>query len=144
MNQLTIIGNLTHDPESRIIKTNDGGANVCTFTVAVNGRNNQSEFFRVTAWRKLAELCQQYLLKGRKVCIVGPVTARCYQANNGEWRTSLEVNAQSVEFLSPKEQQGDADDSQFINTAPTAQVPSNWPTPGPGVIPVENPDDLPF
>ena len=100
MNRLMIIGNLTGDPESRVTAT---GKNVCSFTVAVNRRGgNEADFFRVSAWDKTAENCGKYLSKGRKVCVVGPVSVRTYQANNGETRASLEVTANEVEFLSSK------------------------------------------
>ena len=99
MNKLTIIGNLARDPELRTVRD---GISVCDFTVAVNRRgsrqntaNGQSDadFFRVTAWRQLGELCAKYLAKGRKVCVVGPVSARTYTANDGTTRVSLEVTA---------------------------------------------------
>ena len=101
MNKLTIIGNLTRDPETR---TTQMGKNVCTFTVAVNKRNRDQvpDYFRVSAWGKLGESCQNYLAKGRKVCVVGQVSVNAYTANNGENRASLEVFAEDVEFLSAK------------------------------------------
>ena len=104
MNKLTIIGNLTKDPE---LRTTQDGTSVCNFTVAVNRKkvNGQAEadFFRVSAWRGLGENCSKYLSKGRKVCVVGPVSVRTY-TSNGESRASLEVIAEDVEFLSPKEE----------------------------------------
>lgn len=104
MNKLTIIGNLTKDPE---LRTTQDGTSVCNFTVAVNRKkvNGQTEadFFRVSAWRGLGENCSKYLTKGRKVCVVGPVSVRTY-TSNGENRASLEVIAEDVEFLSPKEE----------------------------------------
>ena len=74
MNKLTIIGNLTRDPESR---TTPNGNNVCTFTVAVNRRRSQNsnqpeaDFFRVSVFGVVGENCQRYLAKGRKVAVVG-------------------------------------------------------------------------
>ena len=101
MNHLTIIGNLTKDPEMR---TTAAGVNVCDFTVAVNRRpkrDNQPEadFFRVSAWRQLGENCGKFLTKGSKVCVVGPVSVRTYQAQDGTTRANMEVTAQDVEFL---------------------------------------------
>ena len=107
MNKLTIIGNLTADPE---LRTTPSGVSVCTFTVAVNRRSSkedrQTDFFRVAAWRQLGETCSRYLAKGRKVCVVGEVSARAYEGKDGSLRASLEVNADEVEFLSPREQSG--------------------------------------
>lgn len=104
MNKLTIIGNLTRDPELRTVSS---GISVCDFTVAVSRKkgSDETDFFRVTVWRQLGEICAKYLAKGRKVCVVGPVSARTYQANNGETRVSLEVTAEDVEFLSTRNEQ---------------------------------------
>lgn len=105
MNKLTIIGNLTRDPE---LRTTPQGINVCDFTVAVNRRkSDESDFFRVAAWRQLGETAAKYLAKGRKVCVVGPVSARSYQTQNGETRVSLEITAEDVEFLSSRGEQNE-------------------------------------
>ena len=103
MNKLTIIGNLTRDPE---LRTTSGGVSVCSFTVAVNRRRRQNEeeqadYFRVSAWRELGENCAKWLIKGRKVCVVGPVSVSTYTGNDGKTYANLEVLAQEVEFLSP-------------------------------------------
>ena len=105
MNKLTIIGNLTKDPELRTTTT---GISVCDFTVAVNRRRQQqdgqpeADFFHVTAWRERGELCAKFLQKGKKACVIGPVSVRTYTTNNGETRAQLEVTADEVEFLSPR------------------------------------------
>ena len=67
-----------------------------------DGQDHGADFFRVTAWRGLADICGKYLAKGRKVAVVGSVSLHTYQSN-GETKASLEVNADDVEFLSPKE-----------------------------------------
>lgn len=110
MNDLTIIGNLTRDPELRTTQT---GINVCSFTVAVNRRRKtagqpDADYFRVTAWRQLADQCQQYLRKGRKVAVTGPVSVSTYTANDGSTRATLEVTADTVEFLSPRDESASA------------------------------------
>ena len=105
MNKLTIIGNLTKEPE---LRTTQAGKDVCTFTVAVNRRktgNNdkpEADFFRVTTWEAMAKICKQYLAKGRKVAVIGPVSVHTYQTQDGETRAQMEVIANEVEFLSPK------------------------------------------
>ena len=111
MNKLTIIGNLTKDPE---LRSTPAGVSVCSFTVAVNrrqtaqqkasGQEQQTDYFRVTAWRERGELCAKYLTKGKKVCVVGPVEVKTYQASDGTTRANMEVTADEVEFLSPKDQ----------------------------------------
>ena len=102
---MTIIGNLTRDPD---LRATSQGISVCTFTVAVNRRNAregqpEADFFKVTAWRQLGENCGKFLAKGRKVCVVGPVSVSTYTANDGTTRASLDVTAEDVEFLSPKD-----------------------------------------
>ena len=104
MNKLTIIGNLTKDPEKRTTST---GVNVTSFTVAVNkpkrdGQDQGADFFRVTAWRGLADICAKYLAKGRKVAVVGSISLHTYTNSKGEAGASMEVNADDVEFLSAK------------------------------------------
>lgn len=100
MNRLTIIGNLTRDPETR---TTQAGKNVCTFSVAVNRRGEGVDYFRVNAWGALGETCQKYLAKGRKVAVVGPVSASSYTTQDGKARASMDIMAQDVEFLTPRE-----------------------------------------
>lgn len=130
MNKTFIIGNLTRDPELRTVNGQEGQVNVCDFTVAVNRRNGRSnsngqpeaDFFRVTAWRGLADNCKKYLAKGRKVNVVGPVSCRTYTGNDGVTRASLEIQADEVEFLTPRQdgqQQGGA--PAYQNAQPTYQ-----------------------
>ena len=109
MNKIFLIGNLTADPEMR---ATPNGVSVCTMNIAVNRRfssareERQTDFFRVTAWRQLGESCGRFLSKGKKVCVVGELTARTYEAKDGTTRVSLEVTADEVEFLSPRENSG--------------------------------------
>lgn len=134
MNRLTIIGNLTREPETR---TTQSGKNVCTFIVAVNRRNDGADYFRVSAWGQLGEICQKYLAKGRKVAVVGPVTVRSYTANDGSTRFSLEVTADDVEFLSSR-----SEDAAGYAPAAPAQ-PAAAPAADKGFEEVDD-EDLPF
>lgn len=110
MNKIYLIGNLTKDVESR--KT-PNGVTVCSFTIAVNRRfansdgDRQTDFFRINAWRQLGDVCARYLSKGKKVAVVGELQARMYEAKDGQQRMSLDVQADEVEFLSPKDDQAD-------------------------------------
>lgn len=119
MNKLVIVGNLVRDPETRVTQS---GKNVCTFTVAVNRRrstaNNQqdADYFRVSAWEKLGDLCQQYLNKGRKVAVTGSVSVTAYKNSAGEAQASMNVYADEVEFLTPKQEK------QTEQNAPNAVV----------------------
>ena len=124
MNKTIIIGNLTKDPELRTTTT---GVNVCTFTVAVNRRktqanqNPEADFFKVTAWRERGELCAKFLRKGRKVCVIGPVSVSTYTGNDGATRANLEVTADEVEFLSPR-----VSDSEEETPAPRVDYASGF------------------
>jgi single-strand DNA-binding protein len=110
MNKLTIIGNLTRDPEVRQVQTRDGAVACCDFTVAVNGRKKDSDavYFRCTAWRGLADVIGKYAAKGKKVAVTGPVSARAYTAKDGQPSASLEVQVEDFEFLSPRGEVNDA------------------------------------
>jgi len=139
MNKLTIIGNLTRDPE---LRTTQSGVSVCSFTVAVNrkrrqGEDDQVDYFRVSAWRELGENCAKWLIKGRKVCVVGPVSVSTYTGQDGKNYANLEVLAQDVEFLSPAGERP----QEVPRQAPQAQQ-TQMPIAG-GFTPVET-DELPF
>lgn len=128
MNKLTIIGNLTRDPETRVTQS---GSSVCSFTVAVSrrGQDDKTDYFRVSAWNKTGETCQKYLAKGRKVAVTGPVSVSTYTGQDGKTYANLEVMAQDVEFLTPKGEQ---------QAAPAPAAPANN-----GYQEVTG-DDLPF
>ena len=147
MNKIILIGNLVRDPE---LRTTPNGYNVCEFTIAVNrrgrgqqqgeGSQNEADFFRITAWRQLGENCKNYLAKGRKVFVSGPLSCRTYTANDGTTRVSLEVTADDVEFLSSRNdgQQGYG----AAAPAPAAEQPAASQAPA-SFTAVES-DDLPF
>lgn len=131
MNKIFIIGNLCKDPE---LRTTQSGIAVCAFTVAVNRRKTEAgqpeaDFFRVTAWRQLGENCNRFLAKGRKVGVVGTLTLQTFTGNDGQQRSSLEVQADEVEFLSPKGERSDP-----VEVAADKQS---------GMVVVDE-DDLPF
>ncbi len=112
--QITLIGNLGRDPEMRYTPT---GVPVTSFTMAVSRnwvgqdgqRQEKTTWFRVTAWRKLAETASQYLTKGSKVLVVGEVEdPNAYIDREGQARASLEVTAQTIRFLSTRGEAGSA------------------------------------
>jgi len=127
MNKITLIGNLTRDPEMR---TTNSGVSVCTFTIAVNRRfagqngERQTDYFRINAWRALADNCQKFLAKGRKVAVIGELQARTYQGKDGTTQMSLDVSADEVEFLSPKGQQEGQEYGRAPASAPRSSAPS--------------------
>ena len=115
--QIMLIGNLGRDPEMRYTST---GVPVTSFSMAVSrrwtGQDGQQQektvWFRVSTWRKQAEVANQYLTKGSKVLVIGEIEEpRIYTAQDGTQRTSLEVNAQQIKFLSPRGEGGNFGDS---------------------------------
>ncbi len=130
MNKVFLIGNLTRDPELRTTSTGDS---VCSFSIAVNRRRRsnaeagqpEADFFRVSAWRQLGENCAKYLAKGRKVSVVGSVSCRTYVGSDGQTRASLEVQADDVEFLTPRGEQGEAAGA-YAPAAPAPQPSANY------------------
>lgn len=104
MNKVYLIGNLTRDPEMR---STNSGASVCNFSIAVNRRfknpqtgETETDFFNIVAWRQLADLCSKFLVKGRKVAVVGSIQTRTYEAQDGSKRNAFDIVADEVEFLS--------------------------------------------
>ena len=126
MNKITIIGSTGSDPVSRVV---GDGIQVCSFSVAVNSKKKDESpvWFRVTAWRQLADLCQRYVTKGKKIAVVGSVSLNTYTGNDGKQRASLEVNADEVEFLSPRDerkQETPDERAGFVEvTDPSEQLP---------------------
>jgi single-strand DNA-binding protein len=119
---ITIVGNLGRDPETRY--TPNGNMNV-QFTVAVNQRGrdasgqqqDRTNWYRVTAWERLAEqldrMAQQgWLVKGRQVFVAGRFEAREYTGNDGQLRTSLDVTASEVSFVGGNRQDGEGGNYQ--------------------------------
>ncbi len=120
MNKIMLIGNLGRDPEMNY--TPDGTA-VARFSLAVNRitksatgeRQEETEWFNITAWRQLAERCSTYLKKGQKVFIEGRLTTRKYTDKNGVERMSVDVIASDMEFLTPKDRQASTSSSDILS-----------------------------
>lgn len=120
--RIIIIGRLGQDPEMRYTAQ---GTPVTSFSVATdrvwtdqNGqRQERTVWFRVSAWRRLAETCNQYLSKGRLVMVEGEIQEpRTYQSRDGEWRASLDVTARDVRFLGGRGDAGSGYDSSARET----------------------------
>ncbi len=107
-NKITIIGNLGSDPEMRYLPS---GNAVTSFSVATNHRYNtrdgeqrdETEWFRVSAFGRLGEICNQYLSKGRQVYVEGRLRSRTWVDQQGQTRVSIEVNAQEVKFVGSRD-----------------------------------------
>ncbi len=98
-NRVILAGNLTRDPELRF--TNDG-VPVCSFGLAVNrvrSRNEEVDFFDISAWRELGETIANYKKKGDPVLVEGRLQYRTWEAQDGSKRSKVDVVADTVQFL---------------------------------------------
>jgi single-strand DNA-binding protein len=160
LNKVQLIGNLTRDPELRYTPT---GAAVCTLGLATNRawttesgeKKEETEFHRVVAWNKLAELCSQLLTKGRKIYVEGRLRTNTWQAQDGSSRSTTEVVIEDMIILDSRKPAGAGGEAG----EEAASMPAPTPTPAVSKKKVEskeeakpeavgseevNPDDIPF
>jgi single-strand DNA-binding protein len=140
LNRATILGNCTRDPETR---QTPAGQSVCSFGVATNrtwtdasgAKQEAADFHNVVAWGKLAEICGQYLAKGRKVYVEGRLQTRSWDGQDGQKRSTTEIVAENVILL---DRAGSAPASSGGSPAPSVVAP---PPAKPKDDPAPNPDD---
>ena len=138
INKVILIGNLGADPEIRYTQS---GTAVVNFRLATteswkgaDGQNQeQTEWNQVVAWKRLAEICAEYLTKGSKVYIEGKLQTRKWQDQNGNDRYSTEIVAREMKMLSPR---GQASSKENASPGGYNDFPPE-PPPGTG-------DDVPF
>ena len=141
LNHIVLIGRLTRDPELRYTQSGVAKAN---FTLAVDRRfknasgERETDFINIVVWRQLAELCSNYLSKGKLAAVEGALQIRTYQAQDGTNRTIAEVVADNIQFLSPKD--GSAGGGSYQQAPPPAPADS----PFSGDDQMVGDDDLPF
>lgn len=120
MNRITLIGNLTNNPD---VAATPSGISRSKFSIAVNRRYSKDgektvDFFNIVAWRGLADNCNKYLQKGKKVAVVGELQTDKYTDKNGIERVQYQIVADEVEFLSPNERTAQASgDSENPNSS---------------------------
>lgn len=137
MNYFCFIGNLTKDPESKQIQST--GKTTCTFSVAVqreyknDSGQHDADYFQITTYEKLAELCGKYLAKGRKVAVTGRVKTGSYEKDGRRIYTTNFI-ADKVEFLSAKKD----------SASQAAGADVNYPTPEQQGFTQVDDDELPF
>ena len=104
LNKALLIGNLTRDPELRYVPS---GSAVASFTIAMNRvyklqtgeKKEEVSFVRVVVWGRLAEVCNDYLKKGRPVFVEGRLQSRSWEGTDGQKKSTLEVIATNIQFL---------------------------------------------
>ena len=147
LNKVQIIGNLGKDPE---MKYTPSGKAITTFSVAVGrvSRNpdsgqseEQTEWFRVVAWEKLAETCNQFLHKGSKVYIEGRLQTRSWKDNNGQDQKMVEVVANEMMMLDSRQGGGEYGAGGGGSSAPARSGGSGYTAPAGGD---DLDDDIPF
>lgn len=137
LNKVTLIGNLTRDPELRYTPT---GAAVCTLGLATNRawttesgeKKEETEFHRVVAWNKLAELCSQLLTKGRKIYVEGRLRTNAWTAQDGSQRTTTEVVIEDMIILDSRKPAAGVGDSSGSDDPGGAASPTQTPVASPG------------
>jgi single-strand DNA-binding protein len=142
LNKAMIIGNLTRDPD---VRTTPSGTSVVSFTVATNfvwtdtngQRQERAEFHNIVAWRKLADICGQYLRKGSKVYIEGRLQTRSWDDQNGNKRYITEIVAENMIMLDSK---GSAPNAP-ANPTPAADNATPAEPAAPPVIDANQPTD---
>ena len=113
MNKIIVIGNVGRDPEMRYTPNGQG---VTSFSVASNRRyrtadgeqREETMWFNVNAWGRMAEICNQYLTKGRQVYVEGRLTTRIFQGNDGQSRIANDISLTEMQMLgSPRDSGGE-------------------------------------
>lgn len=127
INRVVLIGRLTRDPELR--KTTNG-TSVCSFTLAVNRRQNQdgtqdADFINCVAWNKLADNIQLYQKKGNQLGIEGRINTRSYDNQQGQKVYVTEVVAENVQFLTPRNDFNEKNALGVTNTYDTQSYAQN-------------------
>ena len=144
INRVVITGNLTRDPELRSLQS---GTSVCSLRIASNTRRQTSDgewvdkpnYFSVTVWGAQGENCARFLSKGRPVCIDGRLDWREWQGQDGSKRESVEIVAESVQFLGTNPDTNS--NGNHAQADATGEEPAAEPVAaGAG----EDPDDIPF
>ena len=120
-NKVFLIGNLTRDPELRYTTA---GIPVAHFAIAVNrikrkdapAGSQDVDFINVVAWRRLAEICGEYLKKGRPVAVEGRLQIRTYDSKTGEKRTASEVVLDNMQMLGKRDQSASSSEQRPSET----------------------------
>lgn len=122
LNRVQLIGNLTRDPELRYTPS---GTAVCSFSIATNRswtteageKKDEAEFHRIVAWNKLAEICSQFLVKGRKVYVEGRLSTRSWSTQDGTQKSTTEIIISDMILLDSKRQEAESFDDDSSEPA---------------------------
>lgn len=137
LNRATLIGNVTRDPE---LRTTPAGQNVASFSIATNQqwtdaqgqKQKRAEFHNIVAWGKLADICKQYLVKGKKIYLEGRLQTREWEAQDGSKKIRTEIIVDSMIML---DRHGAPPGAQAQENTPAAEPPHQQDI---------RPEDIPF
>jgi len=152
VNKVILIGRLGRDPE---LKYTPSGAPVAKFSLATDEsfkdktgeKQSRTEWHNIVAWNKLAEICGEYLTKGKQIYIEGSIRSRQWQDQSGNKRTSYEIIASQMQMLGSKGESERAPGAGMERAAPERPAPA---PPPPSAEPVSQPEpeisdeDIPF
>jgi len=150
LNRAMIIGNLTRDPETR---TTPSGQSVCNFSVATSSqwkdtqgqKQERTEYHPIVAWGKLAEICSQYLGKGRKVYIEGRLQTREWEAQDGSKKQRTEIIADNMIMLDRAPVGGNREPGIVVEPIGETQLPASGAQLDKGICDQEiRIEDIPF
>lgn len=144
VSKVTLIGRLGKDPDFTMLSD---GTSVAKFSLAISRyskvkgeRKEETDWYNIIAWRRLAETCEKFLHKGSKVYIEGRLELRKYVGNDGVQRTSVDVIANDMQMLDPKDSSGGSG-SYAGSTSSYSNAPA--PAAGDDFDPFLDSDDLP-
>jgi single-strand DNA-binding protein len=134
VNKAILVGNLGRDPE---LRTTPNGQSVVNFTLATSEtwtdksgeRVERTEWHRIVVWGRTAEMCAQYLSKGRTVYIEGRIQTREWEDKDGHKRYTTEINANTVNFIGPRGSSGDSGGGPSGSSSGGTDGPSGDPGP---------------
>ena len=138
-NKAILMGRLTRDPE---LKTTPSGANVCTFSIAVDrrfqtkGEEKKTDFFNIVAWRQTGEFVSRYFKKGSMIMVEGELQTRQYTNKDGVNVTVTEVNAEQVSFTGEKVQINAQNETPAASAAESTSAANDYTS--------DSDDDYPF
>ena len=136
-NKFIAVGNLTRDPET---KSTNSGHSICEFRVAVNNPRSKEDvlFIDVETWDKLADICSQYLAKGKRIIVEGRLKNNSWTTKDGEKRNKIFCVADDIRFVGSKSEEAEQT---------TQSKPQSKPTPAPATEAEEDAaamEDIPF
>ena len=144
INKAILMGRLTRDPE---LRHTGSGTPVCSFSIAIDngyGENRQTDFINCVAWNKTAEFVEKYFTKGRMIIVVGRISTRTWEGQDGKKNYVTEVVASEVSFGESKRNADEGGYNAPSRATTADSVPLMPEQEEEAFVPLETNDDLPF